>query len=333
MRKNVQRAAGVATAAALAVGGGAEALAAPSASEMSLALTSRQPATSTGIDFRVLYRDPANPEGKPSPIEGLVIEAPDGLRFDGAAVPACDATDDELRAMGRDACPAGSKVGEGTLTAITGFDAADPVEADLTVFNGGDQLIELVTVKGSNTTAGWDRLTIDGSTLTAHPPNTPGGPPDGRTSIREIKFRIEPRESGTGADRRAFITTPPACPAERLWSSRLIVDFANGTKETLKSSTPCDARPRATPRPRLRVSVAPRSVRAGVRTRFNVRVRSGAASCRLGVGVRLGGGRAVTGADGETTVVATLRRPGLRRVRLSRPGCVVRSMSVRVRPR
>lgn len=330
MVRNVQTVVGT-TAAMLAIGGGAtEALGAESAADLSVVLSSRQPASSTGIDFRVFYRDPEDPEGKPSPIESLVIEGPAGLRFDGDAVPACQATDEQFRAMGRNACPEASKVGEGTLTAITGFAAADPFEGDVTVFNGGDQLIELVTVKGSNATAGLDRLTIDGSTLTGHPPNTPGGPPDGRTSVREVRFHIPARESGTGAERRAFVTTPPTCPPDRAWTFRGRFGFANGTDAAVTSTTPCDARPG---RPSARIFVTPRTVRAGQRTRFDVRVKSASDRCRGGVALRLGAGRAVSSSEGRATIVTRLWKPGLRRVRFTAAGCTIRSASVMVRPR
>ena len=149
---------------------------------------------------------PSDAERKPPPITGALFELPEGTRIDGGAVPACEASDAEFRASGRGACPAGSRIGAGELTAITGFGAPlDPVNADVTVFNGGDELIELVSDKNSGATLGMDRLTIEGDALRAHPPATPGGPPEGRTAIRRIEFSIPARDR--------FLTSPADLPA------------------------------------------------------------------------------------------------------------------------
>jgi hypothetical protein len=173
-----------------------------------------------------------------------------------------------------------------------------------------------------------DRLTIEGSKLTAHPPTTPGGPPDGRTAIREIKFTIAARESQSPAGARAFITTPPVCPSAREWTSRGMFGFANGIEETVTSTTPCA--PLRSLRPTATVSVTPKAVTAGRRTSFSVRVSSKALECRQGLLVRLGDGRATTDANGVATVTTTLWQPGRRRVRIRQPGCLVRTASVRV---
>ena len=68
--------------------------------------------------------------------------------------------------------------------------------------NGADQIIEVVTVPGTQTVAGIDRLTVAGNVLSAHPPAIPGGPPDGRTAVKDIKLTI---------DHSGYVTTPPEC--------------------------------------------------------------------------------------------------------------------------
>jgi hypothetical protein len=169
-------------------------------------------------------------------------------------------------------------VGTGALTAITGFGApADPVKADVTVFNGGHELIELVSVKGTNTTAGLDRLQIQGRTLVAKPPSTPGGPPDGRTSVQRIELSFPAIRSPQG---RAFVTTPPSCPSSGAWTSRASYGFADGGHTMLTSLTPCT---RGMARARLRVGFGrygPTRVRHG---RFRLRCRMsgrGRRTCR-----------------------------------------------------
>jgi hypothetical protein len=314
MRRNLQRSAMLAAGAALLPAGAAGGYAADSGSEYTLGLTARQPGAPTGIDLRVLYRNPNDPDGKPPPLEEVRLELPAGLRFDTAAVARCEASDDELRTLGRGACPQDSRVGRGSLTAETGFPGMAPVETDLTIFNGGDELIELVSFKGTDTTAGSDRLKIDGSTLTAHPPATQGGPPDGRTTVREIKFTIDERGS--------FVTTPPDCPASGKWSSRGTFTFVSyPTPVTALSETPCVVRGQPARRGRMSLSVSPRVADAGERVRFRLRVRSGRSSCRRRVRVRLAGRRARTGPAGVATITARFHRTGRRAAYAAKRGC------------
>ena len=292
--------------------------------ELDVSLGTQVPGTPTGARFRIFYKHPDDPDRKPPPLTGALFELPAGTRIDGGAVPSCDATDEQFRARGRDACPPATVVGGGTLTAITGFGPpADPVETDVTAFNGGDELIELVTFKGTNTMAGIDRLTIRGNTLTAHPPATPGGPPDGRTSIREIKLTIAERSTAG----RAFLTSPPACPSSGLWRSRGVFGFTDGGSATIIAATPC--RP-AGSRQSARLSVRPRRVRAGMRVRFRFRAQPVAGPCARGATVRFAGRRARTNRRGRAVIAVRLRRTGRRPATLSKPGCARSRASVRV---
>jgi hypothetical protein len=308
----------VALAAALPGGAGAQD---GGGGEFAFDLSSRRPAAPTGLSLSITYRHPQNPDAKPPALEEVALAMPRGLRLDTGVVPSCEASNEELRALGRGACPSESRVGAGTLLATTGFPDVDPVETDLTVFNGGDELIELVSFKGTDTTAGYDRLKIDGERLVADPPATPGGPPDGRTTVRRIEFTIEQRTSGSGASRRSFLTTPPECPATGAWTSRAEFKFAGYEAQHLTDETPCSSSPTRQPLPRMRLAVSPRRAPVGAAIRFRVRVRSAARSCRRRVEIELGGKRAQTGARGRAAVTTELGRPGRRAVRATKEGC------------
>jgi hypothetical protein len=313
------------------LGGVASADSTPAA-DFDLRLSSERPDTLTGASIHVLYRDPSDPDAKPSPLTKVVIEAPAGTRFDGTAVLSCQATDDELMARGRDACPSDSRVGGGSLTAMTGFGPpVDPYATDVTLFNSGDGIIELVTQKGTNQVLGIDRTKFTGpSTLTAHPPATPGGPPDGKTSVRELFFTYDAVRGPTG---KRFITTPPDCPARGLWSSRLLFSTADGNSYRVGSTTTCLRPKGASPRPRLRLSVTPRRVVAGRRVRFRVRVRSSDPSCARAATVRFAGRRLRTNRRGRGRLTLRMHRLGLRRLVASKPGCRRDSALVAVRRR
>jgi hypothetical protein len=308
---------------------GAIAAAAPAAqaetgrlADFSAAFTTTYPSTPTGLDVHVLLKNGEDPNAKPSPLRSAVIRGPRGLRFDTGAMNECKASDDELRALGSDACPDDTLLTVGSFSAMLGF-PGDPIEGDDHVFNGPDQFVEVITVPDGSASPAFDRLTIEGSTLTAHPPVAPGGPPDGESSVRSLDFAI-PVRRGTGG--RALITTPPRCPAGGSWKTSATFGFKDGSSDTVTSATPCVT-------PRLRVSVKPGRVRAGRRVRFSFELASASPQCVAGATIRLAGRKAVTDAGGRAVLTARLRKPGARRVSATRPGCRGGKTVIRVRRR
>ena len=279
-------------------------------SEYSFAFSSARPATPAAMSVSITYRHPDDPEAKPPPLEAVALDLPPGTRLDTGATPVCTASDEEFRLLGRGACSPASEVGFGALVAVTGVPGVDPVENDLTVFNGGDELIELVSFKGTDTTAALDRLTIDGTTLTAHPPSVPGGPPDGRTTVRSIELTLE-----------RLVTTPPDCPPSRKWLSRGRFKFVAYEPEEVVAETACTRSQAGPRRARMTLAVRPRRLRVGQRTRLRVRVRSGAPACRRRVAIRLGRRVARTNARGRATLTVEFERSGRKLVRASKRGC------------
>lgn len=281
--------------------------------DLGLAFSTRAPGAPAALTIHILYKAHGDADAKPSPIRAVTIAAPEGTRFDLHAVPACGASDEELKAQGSGACPSSSRLGEGKLTAITGFGPpVDPVAADITLFNAGDGVIEVVTATGTDRVLGTDRLSVHGSTLTGDPPSTPGGPPDGETAIRQIDFTID---AGT-----RFVTTPPACPAVASWSTTGMFGFADGSTEVVRTESPCDPSHRQST-PGARLTLTPRHVRAGTTTRFTARVRGAAPGCTRGATVRVGGRRARIGANGRVRLMVTVRRRGAHRATAKKSGC------------
>jgi hypothetical protein len=288
--------------------------------DFSAAFTTTYPSTPSGLKVHVFLKRADDPDAKPSPLRSAVIRGPEGLRFDTGAMDQCKASDDELRALGSDACPDDTLLTVGSFSAMGGFGPADPVTGDDHVFNGPQQLVEVITVPDGSASPAFDRLTIDGSTLTAHPPAAPGGPPDGETSVRSLDFAI-PVRRGVGG--RSLITTPPSCPAEGVWRTVATFGFKDGSSDTVSSATPCV-------RPALKLTVHPRRVRVGQKVRLTFRVRSAAASCASGATIRLAGRSALTGADGRAALKATFHKVGARAVRVTKPGCRAAGAIVRV---
>lgn len=287
------------------------------ATEYQFALAERAPSVDSALSLEIRYGDQSE---KAPGLDELAISLPAGMRLDTSAAPTCSATDDEIRAGGLGACPSSSAVGAGTLEATTGVPGVDPLRTDVHVFNGDQQLIEIVTASGTAAVLATDRLRLESGRLVAHPPAPPGGPPDNRTTVRSVAITVD------GPD--GYITTPPSCPRPGAWSSTVEVRYTDVQEPvSVTSRTPC------TPPATMRVRTRPRVVSAGREVRFRVRVTSKVLGCRAGVRVSIAGRDFVTDARGRATVSMRFGRPGLYRLRAAKVGCAPARATLRVTPR
>jgi hypothetical protein len=220
--------------------------------QFSLRFSSRTVHSPTGARLQaVVHR--GSPSEKPSPLRSEMLDLPAGARFDGGAVPACHATNNQIDLLGPSACPRSSEVGAGTIQVAMGS-PLDPETADVTIFSWGRGTIEVLTAPGTNATLAIDRGDFTGpGQLTNHPPRGPGGPPDFETSVSAVDFTYWNVGNGHG---RAFITTPPACPATHAWVSRVSYTTADGRAYQARSMTPCTPPKRAHRRQRRREATA-----------------------------------------------------------------------------
>jgi hypothetical protein len=324
MSRGTQRAAATAAAAAAILGAAAPAHADNGRlADMDIRFLEQRPAMPSGLAVHILFHRENDPDAKPSPLRAAVVRLPDGTVIDTTALPECTASDDELRALGSEACPDDTRLTVGAFGAMTGF-PNDPFIGDLHIFNGPRQIIEVVTVPGGPASPGFDRLTIEGSTLTAHPPRAAGAPPDNEASVRSLDYELPVRT----ADAKSFLTTPPACPRSGEWTSTGTFGFADGTTETVESRTPC-ARP---PRPELRLTVRPKRMVAGEEARLRFRARSSAKRCIRGATVLLRGETDRTDRRGRAALTTHFHAPGPRSARITKPGCRAAHAVVRVVP-
>ncbi len=199
-------------------------------------LSAKSPGTPTGMSIDALFKHPEDPDAKPPALDTAELKLPRGMQIDDDAVPQCDATDDDFQLQGREACPADTQVGRGAVTVMLGVAPADPQTLDIVAFNGDGEIVEVVFFSGTNVVAGIDRVTIEDDRLVAHPPSPPGGPPDGRTAIRELQLEV-PLRIGPGGD--SYITTPSRCPRRLAWRSRGHFGFADGGETVVRDRTRC----------------------------------------------------------------------------------------------
>jgi hypothetical protein len=236
----------------LVAGAGAEAVGNTTpALDFKLGMSARATTSATALTLHVVYKNPSDPNGKPSPLRKSVVQAPPGTAFDGHAIPACTVTDNQLMARGTSACPTDSRVGTGRVSLITGFGPpVDPEIIDAVLLNGGDGIIELFSDdrSGLRLAVGHAKFTAP-NTLSETPARQPGGPPDGESAVNQVDFYFKVVRGPGG---KAFITTPPRCPTGGIWTSRITATVAAGNTYTVTSTTPCRL---AGTRPPIRVFV------------------------------------------------------------------------------
>lgn len=238
----------------------------------SLTFGSTAPATSTGAQLSIEFRDPASPDAKPHAVAAIVLELPSGTVFDTAAVAQCGTSDAELIAQGEAACPASSRIGSGTLITDTGSIGGLPrlVANRLTQFNNADESITLAESEDPQTRV-VSRARISGRTVEITVPPVPGGPPpEPFTAFKSFELAGEP--AGTSA--KPYLRTPSGCPPEGHWTTRMSFTYRDGVSETVESTTPCK-RPSAADHkgPRIRLRGIPRGERCA-RRGFRVRARA-----------------------------------------------------------
>lgn len=280
------------------------------------------PAAPTTLRLHIRYKGAGGEDAKPSPVRRVSLRAPAGTGIAFATQPACEASDSELQILGDAACPPESRVGRGTITAITGFGpAVDPFGTEVSLFNLSNGILELVKHPATGAVIVIERLLLEDGALVAHPAIPPGGPPDGASGVRDIDWVV---------DAPGYLTTPAACPAGE-WVAEGDFTFEDGVRVTETSATPCQAAPRpagiVAPRAR-RLLVRPARIRAGRSVRLAVRVQT-TPRCRTGALIRIGTTTARTDVSGRATVVVRGLSAGRHRVTSERAGCAPRGAWLR----
>ena len=230
-----------ATSIAIALAFGASAAGAGASAKLvaDLQLTTHEPGRPSGGKLHIVWPD-AGRSGKPKPEKWGVFHLPAGTRVDEAAIPACTASDTELKARGGAACPAGSALGPGHVDFVTGIgNPVDPFATDNHWYHGPKQLIGLFHVRGTtNPTLAVNRVEIRGASFIARPALPPGFPPGEKTVPKESYQLIHRLVTSRGA----FITTPPTCPRSRRWVARSAVGYDDGTVQRTTTVTRCTRR-------------------------------------------------------------------------------------------
>jgi hypothetical protein len=196
------------------------------------------PGTPTALTFDVDYVNPTDPGVKPPAVRTVVEDLAAGAQIDTAVPERCTASDGELMLQGAAACPAGSRVGTGTLRIDTGFpEPGRFIDADVTFLNNTNQLIFVSTERGSGARV-VTRSEVRGSQIINSAPPLPGTPPDGG-AIDVVHARLDAITRGVGSARRGYITTPGDCPATASWTNSVTFTYADGVSQLVSTASPC----------------------------------------------------------------------------------------------
>jgi len=95
---------------------------------------------SAGLKIKIVSTDPAAPQ--PQIMDRITIKLNAGGKFNGSKFPKCSVS--KLLAQGPKGCPSKSKIGSGTGVGYAKPVVTDPVQAQLTVFNGGNKVFVYV---------------------------------------------------------------------------------------------------------------------------------------------------------------------------------------------
>jgi RTX calcium-binding nonapeptide repeat (4 copies) len=198
----------------------------------------REPGTPTALDLNIDYVNPADPNAKPPAVRRVVEELAEGSQIDTSIPARCPATDAQLMVQGPAACPADSRVGQGTVTIDTGLPGpARFIVADTVFLNNTNQLILVSTERGSGARV-VTRASASGRRIVTELVPLPGTPPDGG-AIDVVNFRLNQISRVIGGVPRGYITTPGNCPESRNWRNSLTFTYADGVSQLVNTDQGC----------------------------------------------------------------------------------------------
>jgi hypothetical protein len=206
------------------------ALASPQfASTLAFTYSSKVPGSPSGFDSLATFSDPGEPGGKPKELVKIKVGFHPGTRIDTAALPRCRATDTEVRILGLRACPASTRLGtvhaEGVISTGLRFNPTGHL------FNARRAIIVVATVDGRYVTSFRDDLTRDTLTVNFRIPRG--------ISFTSFKPHIPRHFRKRAGKRRAYMRTPPSCPATGVWTTTVVFIYRDGSTQQLAPATAC----------------------------------------------------------------------------------------------
>lgn len=198
-----------------------------------------------GVNFgmRVSYKSLNDGAQIKENIKSVTLNLPKGMKIHPDRAGSCLVS--ELADQGEDACPASALIGAGTGTVDARPTLADPVDAELRVYNTLDDTnsdgsireekvpaitLYAKTTIGVNTALPFDLVGDGVLRLDFAPPADPSKPP--LYHVQDVKFGV-PLQKG-----KAYFTRPGKCP-KGYWGFKMTIDNYDGPPVTAGHKVTC----------------------------------------------------------------------------------------------
>jgi hypothetical protein len=187
---------------------------------------------SAGVSVTYDITDPA---AEQPPVNNRVqINFPKGGKWNGPKFPKCSAN--ILASKGPSGCPSGSKLGTGSGVGMAKPVVTDPVQAKLTIFNGGSSILVYVFPDLGPTFTVTCKIVAGYSLDCAIPPiKTLPSAPDAATVT--VRTKTTKKSTGKGKRKKGIVVAPKKCNGS--WKSTATFTFTTGEKVTAPFSQKC----------------------------------------------------------------------------------------------
>jgi hypothetical protein len=191
------------------------------------------PDRSSGLEALATWSDPGEPGGKPKEVSRIRVDFEPGARLDTAALPYCRASDVDVQIRSVHACPRRTIVGSVRGQGL--YPGSAPFNTYATLFNARRQIIVVVTLDsphGRLLTNFRDDVRRSSITVNLKVP--------GNISLIRFHAVVPAHTRKVRGKRRAYFTTPPACPASGSWTTTFTFSYEDGSTDQHSSPTPCN---------------------------------------------------------------------------------------------
>jgi hypothetical protein len=187
---------------------------------------------SAGVSVNYVITDPAAPQ--PPVNNRIQISFQKGGKWNGPKFTKCSVS--SLQAKGPKGCPGKSKLGTGSAIGYAKPVVTDPVNAQLTLFNGGSSVLVYVFPDLGPTFVVTCKIVGGYSLDCAVPPiKTLPSAPDAATAT--VKTKTTPKNIKAKGKKVGLIVTPKTC--KKSWKSSATFSFTTGEKVTTPFTQKC----------------------------------------------------------------------------------------------
>jgi hypothetical protein len=187
---------------------------------------------SAGVTVNIASSDPA--ADQPPIMNRIQISFQKGGKWNGPKFPKCSIA--ALNSKGPKGCPSGSKIGTGNGVGYAKPVVTDPVKAQLTIFNGGNQIL-VYAFPDLGPTFVTPCKVIGGYNLDCQIPPIKTLPSAPDASVGTVNTKTKAKTVKKGKKKIGIVITPKKCKGS--WKSSAVFSFTTGEKVTTPFTQKC----------------------------------------------------------------------------------------------